>query len=118
MARTEITPTALGRADGSAITWTDIGADGVKFRNTGKEFILLRRDQAAASAVTVSTNFSQDALDLPDLSIALAAGDATEQFEAYGPFPTSYYNQTGGYVHVDSDDSDDMIAVFQLTPVD
>jgi hypothetical protein len=61
---------------------------------------------------------SKDGLTLPDLTVAMAAGDSTEQFKPVGPFPTADYNQAGGWVEVTSDDADDMIAVMTVTPVD
>jgi len=115
MAMTEITPVEIGRTDGASISFTALGADGIKFKNTGKEFVALRNDQAATPTVTIKTNFSKDSLDLPDLTIEMAAGDANLQEEIYGPFPTLYYNQTGGYVEVTSTDANTDIAVFSMT---
>lgn len=118
MAMAEVTPQTVARTGASTITWTDLGADGLKFKNTGKEIIIIRRDQASTSTVTIATNVSKDGLTLPNLTVAMAAGDVTEQFKPVGPFPTADYNQTGGWVQITSDDSDDMLAVLSVTAVD
>lgn len=117
MARAEVTVNTLNRAPTAVNSYIDIGTDGVKFKNTGKEFIIVKRDQASTSTITISTNVTIDGLALPDLTVAMAAGDSAVQEKILGPFPTQYYNQEGGYVHVDSDDSDDMIYVGKLVAV-
>lgn len=118
MPMTEVTPQTVGRTSVAVLTWTDLGTDGLKFKNTGKEVVIIRRDAAATSTVTIQTNVSKDGLDLPDLTVAMAAGDSVEQFKPVGPFPTADYNQTGGWVQLTSDDSNDMIAVVSVTAVD
>lgn len=116
MAATILTPVVISRVP-SVISWTDLGAEGIQFKNTGKEFVVIRRDQASTSTITFATSYTYDNLPLPDLTVAMAAGDSTEQFKPVGPFPTDKYNGSDGYLKVTSDDSNDMIAVFSLSAV-
>lgn len=117
MARAEVTVNTLNRAPTAVNSYTDIGADGVKFKNTGKEFIIVKRDAASTSTITITTPITIDGLAVTDLTVAMAAGDSAVQEKILGPFPTQYYNNEGGYVYVSSTDANDMIWVGKLVAV-
>lgn len=120
MSRVTLTPVAVARAsaDVDPLTRTAFTADQVQFKNTGKEFIIVERAVASTSTITIHTNVVEDGLTLPNVTHAMAAGDSTVQTKVIGPFPKADYNQTDGYVYVDSDSTDDTISVHSLTPVD
>ena len=123
MSRVTLTPVAINRI-GTGVGTTAImartafTADQIQFKNTGKEFIVVERAVSSTSSITIHTNVTEDGLVLPDVVHAMAAGDSTVQTKLIGPFPTADYNQSDGYVHVDSDSTDDTIAVYSLTAVD
>jgi hypothetical protein len=114
MARAEVSAQLPGRETMPVLVWTALGADGIKFKNTGAEEIIVRRNADDASAVTVATNVTTDGLSLPNLSVTMAAGNVTEQFKRVGPFPMQTYNQPGGWVNVDSGEATDKIAILQM----
>ena len=123
MSRVTLTPVEINRlGTGTGATpimgRTAFTADQVQFKNTGKEFIVVERAVAATSSITIHTNVVEDGLTLPDVVHSMAAGDGTVQTKLIGPFPTADYNQNDGYVYVDSDSTDDTIAVYSLTAVD
>ena len=111
MARTEITVNTLGRStSGTTISDVVIPADGIKFKNDGKTFLLLRNTHSSTNEATIVTGATLDGLAVSDLAITMAAGDSTNQVILKGPFPTTVYNQTDGYVHVDAGTADEIYA--------
>lgn len=118
MAMGTVTPQVAQRTTPQNITYTALGADGQKFKNTGKEIVIISRTANAVTDVTIHTNKTKDGVVLPDLVFALAAGNVTRQFKFCGPFPTARYNQTGGYLEVTSAEATDTVAVMQMTAVD
>ena len=113
-----MTPQVTQRTVPPAVTFTALGADGQKFKNTGKEIIIFSRTGAVTGNITVHTNKTKDNVVLPDLIFAMAAGNVTRQFKFAGPFPTDRYNQAGGFLEVTSSEATDTIAVIQTTTVD
>lgn len=109
---TELTPVTITR-DTAAMALTAIGVGGIKFKNTGKEILLVSRAVAATSTITIATGGTQDGLAIADRTVAMAAGDSTIQEKLLGPFPTNIYNGSEGYITVTSTDTtNDKAAVF------
>lgn len=118
MAMGTVTAQVAQRTTPQGVTFTAIGADGQKFKNTGKEIVIISRTAAATGNVTIHTNKTKDGVVLPDLVFALAAGNVTRQFKFCGPFPRDRYNQSGGFLEITSSEATDTVAVLQMTPVD
>lgn len=120
MSRVELTPVVTARkaTDVAAVTRTAFTADQIQFKNTGKEIAVVERAVALTSTITIHTNVVEDGLTLPNVTHAMVAGDVTVQTKVIGPFPTADYNQSDGMVYIDSDSTDDTIAVYSVTPVD
>lgn len=107
MARTEITPVTIGRTTvATTIGDTLIPTDGLKFKNDGKTMILARNIHSGTNKLTVQTGQKVDNLDIDDLEITMADGSATNQVVIKGPFPTTVYNQSDGYVYLDAGTAD------------
>lgn len=117
MAMGTVTAQVAQRTTPQGVTFTALGADGQKFKNTGKEIVIISRTASATGNVTIHTNKTKDGVVLPDLVFALAAGNVTRQFKFCGPF-TKTYKQTGGFVEITSSEATDTVAVLQMTPVD
>ena len=118
MAMGTVTAQVAQRVTPQNVTFTALGADGQKFKNTGKEIVIISRTANATTNVTIHTNKTKAGVVLPDLVFALAAGNVTRQFKFAGTFPTERYNQYGGWLEVTSAEATDTIAVLQVTTVD
>lgn len=111
MARTSVSVETVDR-DGLSPTKTFIPTDGVSFANTGKEFIRLENTDAAGIVVTIQTALTVDGEAVADKTITVGAGDEM----LAGPFPTKWYNNSGGVVYVDAATADKVyISPLKLT---
>ena len=111
MARTSVSVETVDR-DGLEPTQTFIPTDGVEFENTGKEFIQLENTDASAITVTIQTAITIDSESVGDKTISVGASKTI----LVGPFPTKWYNQSGGKVYVDAGTADKVyISPMKLT---
>lgn len=114
MARAELTANAI-TIDGVIQALVAATADGNSFRNSGRQFLLVKNTDSAPHTVTFQTPGEVGGLALENPAIVVAAG-ATVLF---GPFPPLLFNQTAGVdlgkVYVDySAVTSVTVEVFQL----
>ncbi len=115
MARTQITPQKLSR-DGDTPVSVLIGADGVAILNRkGNVFLRAVNVDTSSVVLTFVIPTTVDGQAVADRTVTIAA-DASPGDERYiGPFPTAFYNQSGGYVNIDADTADKVsVEVFAL----
>lgn len=103
MARTDLTITNLDDSGVAVGAGTAGTVDGASFRNSGREFLVLKNSGVGAHTVTVQTGSTRGDLAVAERTVALAAG----QEKLVGPFSADIYNQRGladhGKVFVDYD---------------
>ncbi len=58
------------------------------FRNTGREFLLVRNPGASSADLTITTYKTVDGCAVDDKTLTIGAGES----HLIGPFPTEYYN--------------------------
>jgi hypothetical protein len=70
------------------------GGDG--FANTGNEFVHVKNSDSSSHTVTIATPSTVDGLAVADRTVVVPAGEE----RMIGPFPTSTYSDTNGYVQL------------------
>lgn len=90
-------------------TYDTIPADGVEFKNSGKQMVHIIAPTAADITITTPATVNGD-LAIDDRSFSLSIDD--ELF--VGSFSKKYYNTEDGMVQIDSTETDTEIAVFQI----
>lgn len=114
MARTELTVNQI-TIDGVVQALIAAAADGNSFRNSGRQFILVKNGDSAPHTVTFQTPGEVGGLALEDPATVIAAGASV----LFGPFRPLLFNQTAGVdigkVYVDySGVTSVTVEVFQL----
>jgi len=88
-------------------TITTIPADGVEFKNTGKEIIYLNAPTSADITIVTDATVA-DGLDINDRTINMSLDD-----EVYiTDLDKRYYNTADGTVMIDSTETDTEVAIF------
>lgn len=77
---------------------------------TGREYLLAHNNDVAGQTVTVDAASDKAGRDGTLTAYSLAA-DAVAIF---GPFPTAYYRQTDGTLHIDTSDDNVRLAVVRV----
>lgn len=86
--RAGVVPTANAAAGG-----------GDKFPNTGVEFLIIKNGDSGSHTVTIPLPILVDGEAVSSRTVVIAAGVE----KVIGPFPTSQYNDTGGFVNLTYD---------------
>ena len=97
MARLEVASETITRS-GLKPTETLIPSDGIKFLNTGNEFLYLQNTDTSAVTITLQIAITIDSQSVSNKTIVVPGGE----FRFVGNFPTQWYNQAGGYVYIDA----------------
>jgi hypothetical protein len=93
---------------------TKILTDGVKIKNDGKTCFRLQNTDGSARTVTAQIAATLDGIAAATGKICSLDGSAgTAPKKYFGPFPTSLYNQTDGYIYLDAS----LTNVVDCTPV-
>ena len=101
MSRTIITKCTLSRT-GVAEATTKIPAAGIQCLNDGKVFYRLSNTHSGAVVTTFAIAAGLDGNIPAGKTVTQAAGE----IHYIGPFPTSLYNQSGGWIYLDADVAD------------
>lgn len=97
MARTALSVQQIARS-GLEPAYSAANADGHSVVNDGKlTFVHVKNGSGSSINVTIATPGSVDGNAIADKVVAVPAGEE----RIIGPFPTSWYNQSDGTVHVD-----------------
>lgn len=77
-------------------TYGSTASNGDKFENTGNEFVHIKNTDTSSHTVTVATSATVDGLAVADRAVAIPASEE----RMIGPFPTSVYNDSDGFVQL------------------
>ena len=101
MAREALTLQSIVRG-GLEPAYTAANADGHSVTNDGKRtFVHVNNGSGSEVTITIDTPGTVDGLAISDREVAVPAGEE----RMIGPFPTDWYNQSDGTVHVDYSDT-------------
>jgi len=97
--------------DGIVLAPAAVTPAGDNFRNTGREFLVVKNDSGSDVAVSLKIQQEVDGVLPAPRSVTVSDGDIV----FIGPFPTDEYNNDDGCLEVTYDSSTDVfIAWFRL----
>lgn len=82
--------------DGLDVSFTSANSGGDKFKNTGRQFVVVDETNGSSRDLTFKTQNTVDGQDVNDRTVTVGA-NATALI---GPFPTDIYNNSDDYLEI------------------
>lgn len=111
MATEELTVVTANRTGAGQGIETVTTADGFKFPNDGRTFLVIENDVAGNKVMAFKTYITIDGKAVPDAAATVISGEAW----IVGPFPPQFYNNLDGFVECTIDV--DLLTVYGVAAI-